>query len=120
MIKGRDNTTIEQHLKAFLNVEKALYEKILDSKAAYHFNQIVIAALSTEEKEIKNDFLSKCLRGEADISEVDVYIARWHNSKSKQKLHEYLGLTWEEYLDFVAHASALKDILSQRRKRELQ
>lgn len=32
---------------------------------------------------------------------IDDLIDHWHESKSSQKLHEFLGLTWEEYKRYV-------------------
>jgi beta-lactam-binding protein with PASTA domain len=32
---------------------------------------------------------------------VDFYVSKWHNGKSKLELHEYLGLSFEEYSTFV-------------------
>ena len=48
MVKGRDNISIEIHIENFLKEEPELYEKILDSEAAYSFNQIIIAALDSD------------------------------------------------------------------------
>ena len=30
-------------------------------------------------------------------------IEEWHRSDSEQSLHEHLGLTWEQYCDYVEH-----------------
>lgn len=30
-------------------------------------------------------------------------IDAWHGSDSEQSLHEHLGLTWDQYCDYVEH-----------------
>jgi hypothetical protein len=32
---------------------------------------------------------------------VDFYVLKWHNGKSKLELHEFLGLSLEQYSKFV-------------------
>jgi hypothetical protein len=45
-------------------------------------------------------FLSEKFNIERDIKIKDK-IEEWHNSDSELKLHEYLGMTWEEYKTWV-------------------
>jgi hypothetical protein len=42
-------------------------------------------------------FVDKFLAGEVKETDIDDYISEWHESTSSLTLHEYLGMTWEEY-----------------------
>ena len=44
-------------------------------------------------------FISNCLAGKAFMDEIDDYVARWHSGLAgkNQELHEFLGMSWEEY-----------------------
>lgn len=38
------------------------------------------------------------------MAEIDDYISEWHNtSDGSQTLHEFLGLTWEDYGYWIQH-----------------
>jgi hypothetical protein len=56
-------------------------------------------------------FLSKCLDGEACVSEIDDYIDAWHDGEGTRSLPEFLGLTDEEYAIWVEQPEALRYIL---------
>jgi len=63
------------------------------------------------------NFVEKCLAGESLADEIDDYISEWHEGAGEdQELHEYLGLTWEEYSLWGTRPSILSSILSSRRK----
>ncbi len=36
-----------------------------------------------------------------DLREIDKRIAEWHKSDSKLEIHEYLGMTQDEYVSWV-------------------
>lgn len=63
----------------------------------------------------KNDFISLCVRGEVLPEEIDDFIEAWHNSDSDLELHEYLGMSWDEYSAWVADASVLPLIITSHR-----
>lgn len=48
-------------------------------------------------------FMGAVRAGEAQPSDIDAWIARWHDDPSPfgPKLHEFLGLTWDEYKRWV-------------------
>ena len=46
---------------------------------------------------VNNKFYQKYKRGEVDAESIHDYIDEWHNGDSTEDLHEYLGMTWEEY-----------------------
>jgi hypothetical protein len=59
-------------------------------------------------------------RGEVGAEQIDDYVDRWHDGLDKwakqMPLHEYLGLTWPEYQNWVRDAGALPRILAARRQ----
>lgn len=64
------------------------------------------------------NFVEKCLSGEALAHEIDVYINNWHEGEGQGlELHDYLGLTWEEYSLWGTRPSILPSIFSSRRKK---
>ena len=63
-------------------------------------------------------FVDKCLSGEALTDEIDDYINNWHEGEGQDlELHDYLGLTWEEYSLWGTRPSILPSIFSSRRKK---
>jgi len=61
-------------------------------------------------------FLDLCLIGEAELDAIDDFIENWHNSVQVNQLHDYLGMTWEEYCLWVADPNSLASIIDARRK----
>lgn len=50
-----------------------------------------------------------------DPGDIDDWVERWHTSDTGMQLHEYLGMTWEEYGNWVAAPAALEHIVAVRR-----
>jgi len=63
--------------------------------------------------------VERALKGRiVDVDEeVDNEISRWHASDSKLKLHDWLGMTRDEYALFVEQPEALRLILAGRKHR---
>ena len=61
-------------------------------------------------------FISNCLAGEAFMDEIDDYIAQWHSGLAgkNQELHEFLGMSWEEYSLWATRPSILSSILNSK------
>lgn len=59
-------------------------------------------------------------RGVVVAEQIDDYVDRWHDGRDKwarqMPLHQYLGLTWPEYQDWVRDAGALPRILAARQQ----
>jgi hypothetical protein len=55
--------------------------------------------------------------GQATPEQIDDYVEAWHESGNDEtrELHEYLGLTWEEYGILMMTRRALPIILAARR-----
>ncbi len=61
-------------------------------------------------------FIGKCLSGDALYEDIDDYIDLWHNSDSEEKLHEFLGMTHDEYIEWVKHPDILPSIIANHNK----
>lgn len=60
-------------------------------------------------------FMDLCLSGAESPSNIDTYIDQWHLSPaSTPDLHEYLGMTWEEYQLWVTTPSVIDLLLTIR------
>lgn len=46
-----------------------------------------------------------CKCGDSCACKIDDRVDEWHKGDSELPLHEYLGMTWEEYSDFVTKPS---------------
>ena len=62
-------------------------------------------------------FVESYLKGIAKVTEIDDYVDYWHEYPNKEKLHDFLGLTWEEYGDWATSPSSLSTILSTKNKK---
>ena len=60
-------------------------------------------------------FVEDCLAGRALPAEIDDHVERWHESDSSLGLHEFLGMTQEEYAWWVERPETLPAILDARR-----
>jgi len=67
---------------------------------------------------MSNSFIEKCINGDASLDEIDDYIDEWHDSDSTNdlELHEFLGMTWEEYSLWAVKPKFLAWIINARRK----
>ncbi len=63
------------------------------------------------------NFIDLCLQGDVLEDEIDDFVDQWHEDEdTTQELHEYLGMTWEEYSAWATKPSILPFILSARKK----
>ncbi|GAB3460061.1 hypothetical protein GCM10027321_19060 [Massilia terrae] len=62
----------------------------------------------------KRSFISLCVAGLAKPDEIDDYVERWHAGQAGkgQELSEYLGMSQQEYSDWVLNSGALLQIIS--------
>lgn len=63
-------------------------------------------------------FMERALAGEIPIDQLEEALAdaidAWHEGGSGKKLHEFLGLTWAEYLCWVQDESYIERIVERR------
>jgi hypothetical protein len=65
-------------------------------------------------------FIDLCLTGKAQATDIDQYVDQWHNAEGGSlELHEFLGMTFEEYSMWATKPSVLPEILSARGKHDL-
>ena len=60
-------------------------------------------------------FVDLCVKGEASPEEIDDYVDRWHEQPSKKELHEFLGMTWDEYSVWINDPDFLLRLIKSRR-----
>jgi hypothetical protein len=61
-------------------------------------------------------FLDRYLNGEVLADDIDDFIDRWHAGPSDQELHDFLGLSREEYSLWLRNPEALPHIARSRRE----
>ena len=57
-------------------------------------------------------FIEKCLAHEAVPEDIDDFIDQWHAHPGPRSLHEFLGMTRDEYARWIADASTLQAIIN--------
>jgi hypothetical protein len=62
-------------------------------------------------------FIDLSLAGQARPSEIDDFVDVWHRGDGRVELHEFLGMTSEEYALWVSNPDALSAILNARREK---
>lgn len=65
-----------------------------------------------------NTFISKCISGKAKPADIDFYIDEWGRSNTPTSLYEFLGMTFEQFENWMLHAEELEDIIDSYRKRK--
>lgn len=60
----------------------------------------------------EHTFVSAVLAGDALLRDVDDWIDSWHDSDSPNELHEFLGMSWEEYRLWAEQPASLRFILA--------
>jgi hypothetical protein len=60
-------------------------------------------------------YVDLCLQGRATLDDIDDYIDIWHDGDDPRELHEFLGMTWDEYRLWVERPNSLRHILFARR-----
>lgn len=64
-------------------------------------------------KEDSLNFMELCLQGKALPEEIDDYIDAWHEGDSDESLHEYLGMSSEEYSLWIKNPNAIHSIIEE-------
>ncbi len=64
------------------------------------------------------NFIDKCLSGDAFTDEIERYEEAWHMGQEGQELelHEFLGMSWDEYSLWATKPSILSSIIRCRKK----
>lgn len=68
---------------------------------------------------IKHTFIDRCLSGRISPLAINLYVKYWHTHETEDTLQTFLGMTHEEYEDWVKpgekNDSVLPDIISARK-----
>jgi len=69
----------------------------------------------------RSTFIDDVLAGRALAADIHDYIARWHDApdespEAQLELHEYLGMSWEDYRLWAERPSSLRFVLAARRE----
>jgi hypothetical protein len=62
-----------------------------------------------------SNFIEKCLSYVAAPEDIDNFIDQWHDNPGNQTLHDFLGMTRDEYAQWITNSAALQTILSSRK-----
>jgi hypothetical protein len=60
-------------------------------------------------------YVDDCLGGRATLEDINDYIDAWHDGDDPRELHDFLGMTWDEYRLWVERPASLRHILFARR-----
>jgi DNA-directed RNA polymerase specialized sigma subunit len=66
--------------------------------------------------EVADAYMDRLLDGRALLDDIDEYVEAWHRDPSNLELHEYLGMSWEEYSLWVEQPSALRLLVAARER----
>jgi hypothetical protein len=61
---------------------------------------------------MSESFMGEVLEGTALWTEIDDWIDRWHEGGGEGKLHEFLGMSWDEYRLWAEQPTALRFIIA--------
>ena len=60
-------------------------------------------------------FIEQCVQGYVSPDDIDDFIDNWHEDGDiTLELHEYLGMTWDEYESWVCVPDTLDSIITAR------
>jgi predicted RNA methylase len=61
-------------------------------------------------------FVQMCLLGKASPSQIDEFVEKWHRSEGREPLHEFLGLSADEYAQWVSNPSIIDWVIEARKQ----
>lgn len=66
----------------------------------------------------ERSFIQLAIDGYVMLDEIDDYVDQWHEKAPPLELHDFLGLTWQEYSLWVAHPDNLSIVIAARREHQ--
>lgn len=63
-------------------------------------------------------FMDEVLHGIALWTDIDDWVDRWHDGAGTAELHEFLGMSWDEYRLWAEQPSALRLLIAARERGE--
>ena len=67
---------------------------------------------------MSDHYIDLVLAGRALLTDIDDHVDMWHVGDALGPLHDYLGLTWDEYALWVEQPSSLRLILAARERKK--
>lgn len=67
-------------------------------------------------KKPESNFIELCAQGEVVYDEIDDFVECWHKNSCNLELHEFLGMSWENYSAWVAHPELLPLIVTAHKE----
>lgn len=64
----------------------------------------------------ESSFMSLALNGEVLSDEIEDFVEAWHASDIKDEIHEFLGMTFQEYSLWVSDPDSIDIIISARHR----
>lgn len=64
----------------------------------------------------ETSFMVLALRGEVLSDEIEDFVETWHGSESNAELHDFLGMSFEEYSLWASDPNTIDVILSARHR----
>lgn len=61
-------------------------------------------------------FVNRCATGKATADEIETYISRWQHSDKTEAIHNFLGMTLEDYQAWKKNPKTLNSIIEARRE----
>jgi hypothetical protein len=61
-------------------------------------------------------FIDLCVDGKVSLDGIDDFVDQWHETPAGMELHDYLGMTQEEYSLWLRVPDALSHILKARQE----
>jgi len=63
------------------------------------------------------NFIQMCIAGDVLEDEIDDFVEQWHAGEGiEYDLHDYLGMTWEEYSLWGTSPSVLRYVIAARKR----
>lgn len=81
--------------------------------------QLALKRNAAVKEDSRKNFRQRYMYGLCNFDAIDDDIADWHESTECEcELHEYLGLTWEDYSLFVANPTEFESRLQSQRQEQ--
>lgn len=64
--------------------------------------------------DFSRSFIEQALNGELFPDEIDTFVERWHEGGTGKELHDYLGLSWDEFCWWGMDADQMPLIIAAR------
>ena len=62
-----------------------------------------------------SNFIAMCVSGDARTEDIDEFVDKWHEGDTEVPIHEYLGMTRDEYFSWVQDPNVLSSIVRAHR-----